>query len=350
MGFANPWALLLLLPAACVAYLLQRGERLARTRRQALAAPSLLRRQQAEPEPWRHAARFGAYAGACVLLTLALARPQAGLTRGSVRGVGTDVLIVLDLSNSMTVRDVDPSRFAHALYVAAAILDRLSPLDRAGLAAFSDEGRLECPVTTDLDALAGRLMQLEPGGLGEGSSDLSQAIRLACDQFPSPDEPGLVVILSDGEDLLQRMDDALLTALGSSGATVVTVGIGTIEGGRVPASGTLGRMFGDMVWNNQPVSSRLEEESLRRIAEASGGEYLRMDAAEASAVAERALAVRKRVPSATKGVTERAVSSARELYQIPLFLAALLLLSDLCIAALPADWSPRSRSTLWRRK
>ena len=134
------------------------------------------------------------------------------------------------------------------------------------------------------------------------------------------------------------------------GATVVTVGIGTIEGGRVPASGTLGRMFGDMVWNNQPVSSRLEEESLRRIAEASGGEYLRMDAAEASAVAERALAVRKRVPSATKGVTERAVSSARELYQIPLFLAALLLLSDLCIAALPAGWSPRPRSTLWRRR
>lgn len=337
MSLANPWALLLLPPAALVLWLQLRAERAARERRAALAPTSLLRRQNAEPTPWRATTRLALYGAATLLAIVALTRPQAGTAHGVTSGTGADVLLVLDLSNSMAVRDVHPNRFAQAVYTAAAVLDRVAPMDRVALAVFADEGQLECPLTRDLDLLLTRLVQMKPGLVGEGSSDLSQAISLICDQFPSPDTPGLAILLSDGEDLVQGVTPDRLHALSQSGAVVVAVGVGTPQGGRVPATGPFGGLFGDLLWNNQPVTSRLNEDALRALSGATGGKYLRLADSNPSSAAELALSARRSVlrpPTIQAGRRDRV---PRECFQLPLALAILALLVDLVVAVVPTS-------------
>jgi Ca-activated chloride channel family protein len=343
MTLGNPWALALIAPVALVAYLLARSARLAEERRTKLATMSLLRRQAAAGEPWRAPTRLWLYGLAACLVVVALARPQGGSEGSEVAGVGADILLIIDVSNSMAVRDVEPTRFAQAMYAAAAVLDRVSPLDRVGLAAFADEGQLECPLTTDLDVLLDRLTQLDTGGIGEGSSDLYQAIDLAAEQFPQPAEPGLAIIISDGEDLLKQVDNATVDRLAQTGVVAVTIGVGTQRGGRVPNPIGGGRSFGDLIWRGQPVTSSLEEGTLRQIADATGGEYLRLADLGTDEAVEAALSHRDGVGRDADNVLRRRDRVPREWFQVPLGLAIILLLADAVVASMPPRWVPDLR-------
>jgi len=332
VSFATTLALTLLAAVAPLTWLLAWSHRRARIRRAAIATDSVLASQGASSAPRRAAARSALLVVAFAVVAVALARPRAGTERQEVKGAGADVLLVVDVSNSMKVEDVRGGRFNRARRIAAAMIDAGSALDRFGLAAVADEPRIECPMTTDVDALGGRLSELRVGSIGDGSSVLGSVADLAARQFPDQDRPGVVVLLSDGEDHGGMLSDARKAELASSGAVLLCIGIGTERGGPVPEGEPfLGR---HLTWNGQTVVSRLTERTLRDLAEAGHGRYVPDPGGSEERVAALLREPEAAVATQRKGAL-RSSAVAREWFQLPLAVGVLALALEALLAALP---------------
>ncbi len=333
MTLPSPWRAalaVLAIPIGWVLYALARRDRALRER---IATGDVLRRQRALPPAALSFVRPALLSVAVVAVAFALSRPQAGTERQTLTGSGSDILIVLDVSNSMRAADVQPDRFRRARYVVAALLDAGGPFDRFGLATFSDVGVYECPLTSDLDVLVDRLIAVRVGELGEGSSDLIEAARLAARQFPDADHPGLVVLLSDGEDHGNDLDDAALAELGRTGARIVCVGIGTRKGARIPIGGFFVDYMRDS--SGQIAQTRLEEDTLKARARATGGVYIEAPRGDVADLGQRLVRLARDVPR--PGAEKRGEADVgRELFQWPLLLAIVCLAVDAVLAAAPA--------------
>ncbi len=340
MTFHAPWLAALALLALPVGWALVARARRDRALRERIASTEILRRQRALPRAGLLYARPVLLSIALAAVSLALARPQAGVESQSVTGLGANILIVLDVSNSMLVADVSPDRYRRARYVVAAILDNVEPFDRVGLAAFSDKGVFECPLTGDLDVLVDRLVRLRVGELGEGSSDFIEVARLAARQFPNPDDPGLVVVLSDGEDHGNDLDEEALAELGRTGARIVTVGVGAAQGGPVPSGGLFDQYMRDS--RGEIARSRLDERALRALAEATGGAYFEAPPGDVDALGRRIVSLARETPR-TDSQRVGETRTGRELFQWPLLLAVLCLAADAIVPFAPAVEKRRKR-------
>lgn len=234
---------------------------------------------------WRgvRAARTALAASAVVLLAVAASRPQWGSAEELVRRKGVDVFVCIDTSRSMLAEDVKPSRMARARLAVGSLLDRLAD-DRVGLIAFAGEARLVCPLTLDRAAARLFLDTVEPGLLQRPGTALAPAMRLALRSLQAASErQGVVVLVTDGED---HGGDALDAAkeLAASGVVVHAIGLGEPEG--VPlavverdARGVPQRTFVKDE-SGGVVLSRLDETTLRAIAQETGGTYARVSPSE----------------------------------------------------------------------
>lgn len=270
VGWARPeWiALVLLGPAVglVASWLLRRRLRTA----EAWAARGLWDRLLAGYSPRRARAAavlLGLVVGA---LGLALARPRFGGAIETVERKGVDVVYVLDVSRSMAVQDVLPSRLA----VGRATLRRLveaMPGNRVGLVAAEGTGEVFSPLTTDAGVLDLVLDTLEPGALQVPGTVLAPALDRALELFPpGGDKHRAVVLVSDGEDHGGGLDGAA-KRLAEAGVVVIALGIGTEAGGPVPDAGERDgvkrRPDGSL------VVSRLEPVALAALAERTQGLY-----------------------------------------------------------------------------
>ena len=214
----------------------------------------------------RRLARDLALVAALGALALAALAPRAGFETQLVGASGVDVVLLLDVSRSMDATDVPPSRLARAREIAAALLERLEPSDRAALAAFAGRGVLLTPLTSDGEALADLLPALDGELLQERSSDLGAGLAAALDAFEAAsDRPRVVVALTDGEDPVagRRLDDE---AAKRAGARVVAVALGSDAGAALADSdGPLLDSAG------RPVLSRRDTARLARLAERTDG-------------------------------------------------------------------------------
>lgn len=204
-------------------------------------------------------------------LFLALARPQYGERWIEVRRKGIDILIGVDVSNSMLAQDIKPSRLGRAKL---AIRDFVAQLegDRVGLLPFAGTAFLMCPLTTDYEAFNASLTTLDAGSIPKGGTDIGLAIRQGGEVLSNEANHKIFVLVTDGEDLSEEALKAAEQAK-EQNMTVYTIGVGTPEGELIPVSqGQEGGFIQDKQGNF--ITSRLDEQTLTALAETTGGLYV----------------------------------------------------------------------------
>ncbi|WP_322819377.1 VWA domain-containing protein, partial [Tepidiforma sp.] len=278
ISFAHPWLLpFLVLPAAAfLAWTIGRV-------RGRHAARRLSRRIPPGPSV---AAAF-CYTLAAALAIVAAAQPRWGTRVSQVPRTGADLVIVMDISRSMDVPDVPPSRLAAAKNAAISSLQRLAG-DRVGLVIFAGSARIRFPLTTDTAAAARVIAGLETGVvLVEGGTDVARGLQLALDLLTDDTAAGrLVLLLTDGENLGGDVA-SVAERYRQSSVELLVAGVGTPEGGTVPAIDPItGRVSPRLGADGRPILSRLDEPYLRALAAASGGRYLGTDLALVPGVVE----------------------------------------------------------------
>ncbi|MCB0770953.1 MAG: VWA domain-containing protein [Flavobacteriales bacterium] len=222
--------------------------------------------------------RFLLFRHGLSFLVVALAGPQFGTRLEEVRSEGIDLVVAVDVSNSMECEDLRPSRMEAARRAMSQLVDRLRG-DRLGIVVFAGEAYVQLPITTDRSAAKLFLSTVNTSSVGTQGTAIGAAIELAQQSF-DPETPGnkAIIVITDGEN---HEDDAegAARAAAAAGIVVHTVGMGTPEGGPLPTKRN-GKVIGfrkDAGGN--VVVSRLNEAMLRRIAAEGNGAYVRANSA-----------------------------------------------------------------------
>lgn len=274
--FAQPWwllGLLLILPVAgWLRYSSVQG-RHARIQDYADAhlVPHLTGSRELKPqERWR---RFALWAALWSLAIIAMAGPRWDYTRVELFSPGADLVILLDISRSMEVADVLPSRLTRARQEVEDLIGQNQAL-RIGLIAFASVAHVVAPITEDAATIKSLLPHISPDLVRLQGSRLSQALERASHLLAGQPEESIqsILLITDGDfadpDLEQQ-----IKALSAEGVTLHIMGVGTEGGGPVPT--TIGRFLMDN--RGQTVESRLDEEALQRFADAGNGTYVTAD-------------------------------------------------------------------------
>ncbi len=236
--------------------------------------PAILRLLTPSAGKYKRAAKFLLLFIALGFLTLGVANPQIGTKMEEVKREGVDIMIALDVSNSMKAEDIKPNRLESAKQEISRLLDKLQN-DRIGLIVFGGESYLQLPLTTDYSAARLILSTIDVDVVPVPGTAIGSAIRLAMKSFAQGETKYKVVILiTDGEN---HEDDAIAAAkdAAAEGVRVHTIGMGSPEGGPIP-----------IYQNNVPVGykkdsdgnvviTKLDEQALRQIAETGKGTFIR---------------------------------------------------------------------------
>lgn len=217
----------------------------------------------------------------CILLAslffvIALAGPKIGTEVREVQRTGVNMLVALDLSRSMNTQDVNPSRLSKAKFELNRLINRLQG-DRVGLLVFTDEAFIQVPLTTDYSAFRLLLDISNTGQMPTNGTNFRSAMIRALESFDSIEDQNnaanVILFVADGEnhgpDFRTEMQELI-----RNNVTLFSIGIGTPGGGPVPIFNENGEMSGyhrDSQGNM--ITSRLESETMREIAEQGGGEY-----------------------------------------------------------------------------
>jgi Ca-activated chloride channel family protein len=257
-----------------------------------LASGSVARRLIALWSPGRSAAKLALQSAALVLLAGAALEPRYGVRETEVSNAGIDLAVAIDASKSMLVKDVVPNRLQGAILEISALMEKLHG-GRVALVPFAGIPFVQCPLTTDHEVIRTYLADLKPEDLPVGGSNLGRAIMLASEvltgererqegelrdnlvpQFKGSKHKAILVF-SDGEETEPGAIEAAQKAA-EKGIQVLTVGIGSAFGDPVPIVGPDGTITGvQKDENGNPVFSKLDMQTLEKIAAASGGQSFR---------------------------------------------------------------------------
>ncbi|HHL34762.1 MAG TPA: VWA domain-containing protein [Desulfobulbaceae bacterium] len=208
--------------------------------------------------------------GAVLACFAALARPQYGERWIDVKQKGIDILIGLDVSRSMLAPDVRPNRLARAKLAIKDFVDRLDG-DRVGLLPFAGTSFLMCPLTTDYNAFNESLDAVTPASIPVGGTNIGEVIRKAETILHNESNYKILILVTDGENLQGKALAAAKEAAKQK-MTIYTVGVGTKAGELIPDAMNNGGFIKDE--NGNFIRSRLDEKTLTKIAELTGGIYV----------------------------------------------------------------------------
>jgi len=281
-------------------------------------------------------------------LLLAFAQPQWGQGVVNMGREGRDILVLLDTSESMNAANPAPTRLAKARQKVESLLERL-PGDRVGLIAFSGGTALSCPLTLDHAHLRNALLNVDTNTIDEEGTNIEAALNTAAETFQEEAErtgedtrqSRAILLISDGE---QVAGDAIAKAkeLGAV-ATVCVLGIGDPNGAQVEYP-NFNLRYGAVPPNRAPHLSKLDEESLAKIATEGQGTYVRATADDRDV---------EHIVSAMQSLSSRAVSGELRFnlvnrYQWPLAVAVLcFMLEGLWLVLMPYArdrWQRRQRA------
>lgn len=197
-----------------------------------------------------------------------LARPQMGAKLEERTTKGAEVMIALDVSNSMLAQDYSPSRLERAKLAIARLVDKLKD-DRLGLVVFAGRSFVQLPITTDYISAKMFLNTISTESVPVQGTAIGDAISTCIRGFSAQsDKSRVIIVITDGEN---HEDDAVAAAKDAAemGIKVYTIGVGSAEGQPIPIGGDL---LKDKDGNI--VVTRLDEATLRAIAEAGNGAYI----------------------------------------------------------------------------
>jgi Ca-activated chloride channel family protein len=325
LSFGVPALLILLFTAPAVIALFIWGMRRRRAALAQLAGSNFSRLVHGETGGSHRRVKLALLAAGVALLSVAAALPQAGSQHIILPQQGSDVVLVMDVSLSMGVSDVSPSRLDKAKQAAGALVDHLGG-DRVGMVVFAGSAVARSPLTTDLQSARQVVdsVAVQDSGV-KGATDLAAGLRAANDMVKEDQTRSKVlVVITDGEDLAGN-DLAAASEISTGGVLIETVGVGTIAGGQViavnPVSGARTPVI-DPDTGTTAVSHR-DDGNLRQLASAGRGSAY--DGNTTDFAFDLSNAIDKLVP--TRFSSSDAIVPF-EFFQIPLAFALAVLLID----------------------
>ncbi|CAM3360915.1 VWA domain-containing protein [Rhodothermus bifroesti] len=290
-----------------------------------LGDPELLNRLASQTSRAMRAFRTAFLLLAVLLLSLALMGPRTGVQPRTAEQRGLDLLIALDVSNSMLAEDVTPNRLVRARYTLHRLLDHLAG-DRVGLILFAGDAFLQCPFTTDYGAVRLFLDIADPSLIPTQGTDYVRMLQLALQTFASlppssTSRSRVLLVVSDGENHAPNVE-RMVRALENAGIARLAVGVGETSGAPIPVYEKGQRLGFKRDQAGRIVYTRLEPTTLQVLAGNEGYLHLNHAGNIVSALVEK-LHTFSRTPTALK-----TFDTYVERYQWPLALAVLLLLLE----------------------
>jgi len=215
---------------------------------------------------------------AFAFLVLALADPETGSKMEKMQRKGIDVMIALDVSNSMLAEDIRPSRLERAKQAISKLIDRLDG-DRIGIIVFAGKAYNQLPITTDYGAGKMFLSAISTNSVPVQGTAIADAIDMAAGSFGQSFHNKAIIVISDGED---HQGDVLekTEAAAKKGIIIYTVGMGLPEGGPIPVYNGDVRTGYKKDRDGTTIITHLDESLLQRIASIGKGMYVRANNSE----------------------------------------------------------------------
>jgi len=213
-------------------------------------------------------------------LVVTLSQFQCGTHMEMMKREGIDVMIAIDVSNSMLAEDMKPNRITKARQEVRGILERLRG-DRVGLIAFAGEAFIQCPLTLDYSAAQIFLDVIDVGLIPRQGTAIGDAINKAIEAFDTQEKKHKVLILlTDGEDQTHKAE-AVSEEARKAGIKIYTIGIGSPVGEPIPILDRQGNRVGfKKDSNGEVIVTKLDEMTLQKIALNTGGKYYHASAGE----------------------------------------------------------------------
>ncbi|MDR0972829.1 MAG: VWA domain-containing protein, partial [Prevotellaceae bacterium] len=259
------------------------------------------------------------------LFIFLLARPQFGSSPQTVKRQGIEVMIALDISNSMLAEDVQPNRLERAKRLISRLVDELVD-DKVGLIVFAGDAFTQLPITTDYISAKMFLETIEPDLITKQGTAIGAAVTLATRSFTSQENVArTIIVITDGENHETGAIEAVKAAQ-EKGIQVNVIGVGTPAGAPIPVAGTRDyRRDGD----GNVVVTKLNEQMCTEIAQAGKGIYAQADNSNS---AQRA--VTAEINKLAKADMETTIyTDYNEQFQAVAWLILLLLIADVLILA-----------------
>jgi Ca-activated chloride channel family protein len=271
---------------------------------------------------------------AIVAIIFALADPQFGSKLEKVKRKGAEIIIALDVSNSMLAEDIKPNRLERAKQAISKLVDNMEN-DRIGLIVFAGDAYIQVPVTSDYTAAKMFLSSINTNIVSKQGTAIGSAIDLAMNSFtPESEMEKALIIITDGEN---HEDDALKAAELSSekGITIHTIGMGSPQGAPIPLHKDYGQNSFQKDGEGNTVISKLDQTALQEIANLGGGVFIRANNTQIglNKLFERINTMEK------KEMEERIYTDFEHRYQYLLAIALFFILLDVFIPERKSKWS-----------
>ena len=206
------------------------------------------------------------------LMIIALLGPSFGSSKKEIKVIGKDIMIAIDLSESMNANDIQPSRLEKIKFELKKIIDEFNS-DRIGIIMFSNEAYIQCPLTYDKNALNLFIETLNTGLVPNSGTDFGPPLdlsldKLLADKIQENDKSKIIILISDGEDFGENTYE-IVDKIKESSIKLFTVGIGTAQGTRIILRNGLFKKDKD----GKEVITKLNSTSLKKIANETKGKY-----------------------------------------------------------------------------
>ncbi len=217
---------------------------------------------------------------AYIFLVIGIANPQTGSKLENIKREGIDLVVALDISNSMLAQDIKPDRLTRAKQALFKLIDKLKG-DRIGIIIFAGKAYTQLPITTDYAAAKMFVSTISTKDIPSQGTAISEAINLGIESFDDNEQSKAIILITDGES---HEGDAMGAAQAASelGIRVYTIGMGLPDGSPIPLINSYGQQTGfkkDREGNT--VITKLNEVMLQQIAAAGNGDYVRANNTQA---------------------------------------------------------------------
>ena len=277
----------------------------------------------------RQYVKAGLLCGVVLMIVLSLIEPKWGYHWQEVKQRGVDIMVVLDTSRSMLAADVKPSRLERAKLEIGDLLNNFEG-DRIGLVVFAGTAFLQCPLTLDYGAFRLFLDQVDTDVVSRGGTDIGTALSRAMSAFLEGENKYKVILLiTDGEDLegnaMKVAEEAQKHKI-----KIFSIGLGTSEGVPIPYYDEKGNKSYVRDQSGQMVLSKLDEQTLQKIALYTGGAYVQGSQAQG-------LGLQRIYDEKIRVMEKRDLKSTMQKryenrFQIPLFFAVCLIMIEFFVS------------------